>query len=241
MTEAEFFEFPRSAALRATSNIGRIGHLVCTQANKKQEPTLREPEMRTAFQQEAEERKLLYGIEVPTQYKYRFVDKVGTVRRRALVDFVLLGSDPATMDRDVLVEFKQGQPNRVLPTEDTPLDYPKITKDLHKLLAEPGCHGRCMFHICQAADEGTLAVIEAKYNAVAQNAMNLASKTIGENPADAQDGILSGGWFLLLILVLHQRGAKTGSLLHRGTWQGSHWEFQQPELLPSAATVSTKA
>ena len=247
MTEAEFFEFARSAALRATSNIGRIGHLVCTQANKKQEPTLREPEMRTAFQQEAEERKLLYGIEVPTQYKYRFVDKVGTVRRRALVDFVLLGSDPATMDRDVLVEFKQGQPNRVLPTEDTPLDYPKITKDLHKLLAEPGCHGRCMFHICQAADEGcqadsrTFAAIEAKYNAVTQNAINLASKTTGgHSDLAAQDGNGPNRWFLLLILVLHQRGEKTGSYLHKATWDGSRWAFLKPELLSPVTTVSTQ-
>ena len=55
MTEAEFIEFARSAALRATSNIGQIGHLVCTQANAKGEPTVREPEMRAAFQQEAEE------------------------------------------------------------------------------------------------------------------------------------------------------------------------------------------
>ena len=133
MTEAEFLEFARSAALRATSNIGSIGHLVCMQANAKGEPTLREPEMRTAFQQEAEERGLFYGIEVPTHYTYRFTDKKRELRRRAPVDFALLGSDSTTADRDVLVKFKRGQPNRVLPTEDTPQDYPMITKDLHKL------------------------------------------------------------------------------------------------------------
>ena len=163
MTESEFIGFARSAASRATSNIGQIGHLVCTQANAKGEPKLREPERRVAFQQEAEERGLFYGIEVPTIHTYRFVDRVGEKRRRALVDFVLLGSDSTTADRDVLVEFKQGQLNRVLPTEDTPLDYPKITKDLHKLWAEPGRHGRCIFHICQAADAGTLSAIGARY------------------------------------------------------------------------------
>ena len=241
MNEADFIVFTRSASLRATSNIGRIGHLVCTQANQKQEPTLREPEMRTAFQQEAEERGLFYGIEVPTVHAYRFTTKEGIKERRALVDFALLGSASATADRDVLVEFKQGQPNRVLPVGDTLLDYPKISKDLHKLWAEPGRHGRYMFHICQAADEGTLAAIEAKYNSVTQNAMNLASKTVGANSADAQKGILSDRWFLLLVLVLHQRGSNTGSSLHSATWQGSHWEFQKPEPLPSAATASTKA
>ena len=108
MTEAEFIELARATALRATSNIGQIGHLVCTQANGKQEPTLREPEMRSSFQQEAEERGLFYGIEVPTKYTYRFVDTEGQRRRRALVDFALLGAGAAAADRDVLVEFKQG-------------------------------------------------------------------------------------------------------------------------------------
>ena len=241
MTEAEFLDFARAAALRATRNIGRIGNLVCTQANAKGEPTLREPEMRTAFQQEAEEQGLFYGIEVPTRYTYRFTTKEGTKQRRALVDFALLGSASVTADRNVLVEFKQGQPNRILPTEDTPLDYPKITKDLHKLWAEPVRHGRCMFHICQAADSGTFSAIEAKYNAVTQNAISLAAETVGENPANAQDGILSDCWFLLLILVLHQRGSSTGSFLHAGTWQGSHWKFDKPEPLLSAAVGNAES
>ena len=237
MTEAEFLEFARSAALRATSNLGRIGHLVCTRANAKGERTLREPEMRAAFQQEAEERGLLYGIEVPTHYTYRFVDNKGELRRRALVDFALLGSDSTTADRDVLVEFKQGQPNRVLPTEDTPLDYPKITKDLHKLWAEPGPHGRCMFHICQAADSGTFSVIKDKYNAATQNALSLASETRRQNLGAAQDETESDDWLVLLILVLHQRFGKTGSYLHRAKWDGSRWAFIGAELLSPATTA----
>ena len=77
MTEAEFLDFARCAALRATSNIGRIRHLVCIQARNPKEPTLREPELRAAFEQEAEERSLYYGIEVRTVHTCRFVDKEG--------------------------------------------------------------------------------------------------------------------------------------------------------------------
>jgi hypothetical protein len=231
MTEAEFIEYARAAALRATSNIGQIGHLVCTQAKNPKEPILREPEMRTAFQQEAEAREMFYGIEVPTKYPYRFVDTEGQSRRRALVDFALLNSGEAKSDRNVLVEFKQGQPNRVLSKVDDSFDYPKITKDIHKLWAEPVRHGSCMFHICQAADRGTLAATEAKYNAVTQNAMNLASATISGNLEVLRDDTTSERWFLLLILVLHQRGETTGSFLHRATWQKDHWKFMKPEFL----------
>jgi len=184
---------------------------------------------------------------VPTNHTYRFVDKEGELQRRALVDFALLGSASATADRDVLVEFKQGQPSGVRSVEDPSLDYPTITKDLHKLWAEPSLHGRCMFHICQAADEGcqadsrTFSAIEAKYNAVTQNAINLASKTTGgHSDLAAQDGNGPNRWFLLLILVLHQRGEKTGSSLNKATWDGSRWAFSEPELLLPVATVSTQ-
>jgi len=178
---------------------------------------------------------------VPTNHTYRFVDKEGELQRRALVDFALLGSASATADRDVLVEFKQGQPSGVRSVEDPSLDYPTITKDLHKLWAEPSLHGRCMFHICQAADAGTLAAIEAKYNAVTQNAINLSAETTGghSDPA-AQNGNGPDRWFLLLILVLHQRGEKTGSFLHKATWDGSRWAFSEPELLTPVTTVSTQ-
>ena len=238
MTETEFLDFARNASSRATSNVGRVGHLICTQARNTKKPTLREPEMRTAFQQEAEERRLFYGIEVPTVYSYQFTG-VGT--RRALVDFALLASDTAKADRDVLVEFKQGQPNGVRSAVDDTFDYPKITKDLHKLWAEPVRHGRCMFHICQAANSGTLSAVQAKYNAVTQEAITRASKTMDENPESTAADFPSDAWFLLLILVLHQRGEKTGSFLHRATWEEKQWKFLEPELLASSPVISAES
>lgn len=241
MTEAEFLEFTRSAALRATSNIGRIGHLVCTQANAKGEPTLREPEIRSAFQQEAEERGLYYGIEVPTNYTYRFTNKEGEKRRRALVDFALHGSDLERVNWDVLLEFKQGQPSVVRSGENAAPDYPTIRKDLHKLWGEPANYGRCMFHICRAADAGTLTAIKAKYNAVTHNSMNLASATMRAHSGPAAQGDNGHDrWFLLLILVLRQRDEQSGSFLHRATWDGSQWVFIKPEPLSPATAASTQ-
>ena len=81
-----------------------------------------------------------------------------------------------------------------------------------------------MFHICQAAHAGTLAAIKAKYNAVTQEAMSLASKTMGANPGSAPDSITPHGWFLLLILVCISGATRWGRfcmLVHRGKTIGS--------------------
>ena len=131
----------------------------------------------------------------------------------------------------------KGQPSGVRSVEDPSLDYPTITKDLHKLWAEPSLHGRCMFHICQAADSGRFSVIKDKYNAATQNALSLASETRRQNLGAAQDETESDDWLVLLILVLHQRLGKTGSYLHRAKWDGSRWAFIGAELLSPATTA----
>jgi hypothetical protein len=235
MTEEDFMEFGRAAALRATSNHGRIGNLIFTQTQNASEPTLREPEIRTAFQQEADKRGLFHGIEVPTKYPYQFT---GLGARRALTDFALLDGASISGIRNVLVEFKQGQPAGVRSELDGTFDYPTITKDLHKLWAEPVRHGRCMFHICQAANERTMRAIKHKYNAVTLDAVNKSSQTIADNQRVIRDGAAPDTWFLLLILVLHQRGDHKGSFLHRATWSGSEWVFLTPERLQPAGVGS---
>ena len=121
---------------------------------------------------------------------------------------------------------------------EAPFDYPKITKDLHKLWAEPGRHGRCMFHICQAANAGTMPALVAKYDAVTQNARDLAAETVRRQYGSVQRNGMPDGWFLLLILILHQRGDKIGSYLHRATWGGNQWAFLEPELLSPNVTAN---
>ena len=155
MTEDDFCGFVDQSVKRATDRIGRVGHLLCTQSANPRERKLREPEMRIAFQQEAEARNLFYGIEVPTTYPYRIS---GEGERCALIDFALL-EDALDTDgrivRNVLMELKEGQPYKVRADESSAFDCPTITKDMHRLWAEPARFGRCIFHICQAADSGT--------------------------------------------------------------------------------------
>lgn len=226
MTENEFFEFACRSAKRATSNFGRIGHLICTQKRSLLELTLREPEMRTAFQQEAEHSNVFYGIEVPTRHTYRFTNTAnGTTYRRGLIDFALLDSPSATETPDVLVELKEGPPNwaQIIQEDKSALDdYPKITKDIHKMSAEPAKSGRCMLHICQAADSGTINALLKKYDAVTQRAMDSAIATVTRCSGQACDG-----WFMLVILVVHQRGASKGSFIHRYSWANDHWNKSQ--------------
>jgi len=217
MTENEFQELVDSAVLRITANIGHIGYLVSTQWRNGNEPTLREPEIRTAFQLTAEDYQRYYGIEVPTRHTYRFE---GEGYRRALIDFVLLTSS-SHVDRDVILEFKEGQPAMVKTDELGAFDCPAITKDLHKLFAEPATSGRCMFHICQAAHSGTVPAVIRKYNEVTKSAKEKAAVTIANHvPMLSQH---AGGWFFLYILVLHGRGQQQGWSLQRYSWNGMEW------------------
>ena len=220
MTAEEFLVFVRKTAHRATEHDGRVGNLVCTrtaQTVSRAEPKLREPELRVAMQQEAETCGQFYGIEVPTRYTYRFTG-IGEIGRRALTDFALLESSNPTAHRTVLVEFKAGQ-QRATDREGID-DYRKITKDLHKLLAEPAMYGCCMLHVCHAADDSTIEALKTTYTSAMKTARPLADATIQNNELVLRDHIVGGTpWFLLLVLVVHQRGkahAGEGPCLRRG-------------------------
>ncbi len=90
MNQDKFREFVVAASKQAINPVGKIGHLVLTQTVPTGEPEIREPEMRHALAQEAERRQLTYGIEVPTDLKYRFVDATGERKVAARHDFVIL-------------------------------------------------------------------------------------------------------------------------------------------------------
>jgi hypothetical protein len=213
MTEDEFLNFVRKAVCRVTRYIGRIGSLVCTQTEGNGEPTLREPEMRTALQQQADEDRLLYGIEVPTIHDYRF-SGTGEGKRRALIDFALLNSDTPNALRKVLVELKEGQPACVK-TDQGEDNYPTITKDLHKLIAEPSSHGACMLHICQTSDAGTIPSVLLKYNCAMKTAIDNATVTTNSQVPPI--------WPLLLIFVVRGKGA--GLFYYKWQVSAKKWEI----------------
>lgn len=232
MTESDFLDFARAAVRRIAVRPDRIGNLVLTQTRKGDEPTLREPEMRTALQQEADHRGLLYGIEVPTRHTYQFT---GIGKRRALTDFALLDPETPNEVRDVLVELKEGQPSgKDAEVEgEVVADSPAISKDLHKLRAERVRYGRCMLHICQAANAGTLPALVKKYDAAMRRALVSASATVGDTAAAHSQKEASEPWFILLILVLRQRGkanAAQGPRLYIGKWDGVGWTLQGSDL-----------
>ncbi len=89
----------------AVSQPGRIGNLVLS-VNKRNESLIREPEMVYAFGRVLDGDGRRYGIEVPTVGLYWFTPRQGRKTIRARHDLVLFDGG----ERDVLVEFKKGQP-----------------------------------------------------------------------------------------------------------------------------------
>jgi hypothetical protein len=134
----------------------------------------------------------------------------------ARFDFVLFAPPPydnIPPRRDVLIEFKRN----VL----------TIRKDLHKLLAEDARFGRCMLHVCHAADATTVGKIVEKYNSAMRGAIQDAQKTREKNGAEERD-LVNDGWLILLVLALRHRGkanAGTGAQLRTLTWHGANgWQ-----------------
>jgi hypothetical protein len=134
--QADFVSFVAAAARRAVASDGRIGHLVLTQT-RNLEPKLREPEMRHALAQVAEERSIYYGIEVPTTQGYRFTRKPGDRKTSARHDVVLLADAHHDADRSIPLELKRTQPR--IDVNDYGADCRPIRKDFQKLLLRDGC------------------------------------------------------------------------------------------------------
>jgi hypothetical protein len=191
---------------------GRIGNLVLTQTNDSDEPVIREPEMRQAFclTLDKEDWELPYGIEVPTKRQYRFVDETGGVKTSARHDLVVLTETEEGFARDVLFESKREQPKLV--SRPDRIDCPAISKDYRKLLMEEGKSGKCMFHICHAANRGTLLAVLEKYNAGFSRALAKSradAATLGIN-LDQNEQC----WFALYILVVNDRNHRNQPFLH---------------------------
>lgn len=202
MDRNRFHELCLEASRLAVTHRDRIGNLRLTQKNERGEPIIREPEMVHAFCRTLDGPgwQTPYGIEVPTQKLYRFVDEEGEKTIRARHDLVLFeGAEP-----DVLVELKTGQPAASADGDD----HPAISKDLRKLLLEKA-PGKAMFHICHASDRGTLPAIIKKYEAALAFTMARIEE-LGEM-------LDASAWFDLYVLVLYDRKEGGQPYLHRYT------------------------
>lgn len=184
------------ASKLAVVNRDRIGQMRLTQ-KRGNEPTIREPEMLHAFCRTLDQPnwKKPYGIEVPTDGRFRFVTTPGDRRVKARHDLVFLDGDVPV----VLVELKREQPSGNCD------GYPAISKDLRKLLLERA-PGKAMFHICHASDRGTIPAVTDKYRA----SIAFAKASIEADGLSINDT----GWFALMILVLYDRNNDGQACLH---------------------------
>jgi hypothetical protein len=191
MDHSFFHELCHEASHLAVRQPGHIGNLVLT-TNHRDESPIREPEMLHAFGRTLDAQGGRYGIEVPTVGLYRFTKTEGKKTRRARHDLVLFKN----RERDVLIELKKGQPGGK--------DSPAIGKDLQKLVREKAS-GKCMFHICDTAEEPTVPAVIKKYNAaLADTLTKVAGHDLRHN---------GESWFALYILVLIDREKKRPLLL----------------------------
>jgi hypothetical protein len=196
MTSDQFHELCRQASRLAAGVPGRIGNLVLS-VDDRGESVIREPEMLHAFCRILDAGEHSYGIEVPTDGRYRFVDQVGERTMRARHDLVIFGQSGP----EVLVELKREQPAA------KGEDFPAISKDLRKLLLEEA-GGKCMFHLCHASDAGTLPAVIKKY--VAAFAFAMASVDARE-----VERVSSPSWFAFYLVALHDRNDNQQAVLRR--------------------------
>ncbi|MCE9567186.1 MAG: hypothetical protein K8U57_34725 [Planctomycetes bacterium] len=152
--------------------------------------------MRHAFAQEAEQRRIVYGIEVPTRRKYRFTKEAGSTRRSALHDLVLF--DGLDSEPGILVELKEAQVAISTDDDENITDAAAISKDFQKLFGEKAVHGKCLFHILQAADSGTVPALLTKYIPAIRVAHTTAAEFDGFDTTDHT-------WFCFAILILRDR------------------------------------
>jgi hypothetical protein len=165
---------------------------------------------------------IYYGIEVPTHGAYRFVTEPGDREVAARHDFAVLSGPQQDADRMNLVELKQGPPD----VERGPCgpDCPKVRKDLEKLILERAADGKCMLHICHAADAGTVPSVLEKYNMAMPHAVRRAREAAARN--DLPDIASDRSWFSLFVLVIRRRGREGGDrpvLLHQGLGPIGGW------------------
>ena len=138
----------------------------------------------------------MYGVEVPTQEKYRFVDEEGEKAMRARHDMVFFSLTVATSEPVVLLEYKRDQPQ-------AGRDFLVIRKDLQKLFLEPVASGggKCMFHILHAEDSGTLRPLRVSYD----NALKSALQTDRRIARVSGDPL--GDWPIVLVRMADPCGS----------------------------------
>jgi hypothetical protein len=84
MIQAEFIDFARAACARAVEMPDCIGYLRLTKHYREEagEWKIREPELCQALIDEARDRRIYYGLEVPTDSAYRFTPVLATGSER---------------------------------------------------------------------------------------------------------------------------------------------------------------
>jgi hypothetical protein len=208
VNQEAFEELVAVAASRAVGrlDVGLIGYLVLTQKHRGT-PRIREPEMRHALAQVAEARGLHYGIEVPTEKKYRFTSAPGGRLTRGRHDLVFLAGPSPGAERRVLVELKEGRLAEGSANK-------AITKDFVKLLREPAVDGKSFLHILPVASPAALRDLRSAYGAAYREALGNVRVVYRDcEPADDEK------WFSLFVLVPRVPGAAGGggSELHVAT------------------------
>jgi len=137
-----------------------------------------EAEARHVFAKILDERKLYYGIEIPTEAKHSISGS--TIKRSALTDLVIYGEGRSNKF-PIWVEFKRGQPG---------IDM--IAKDFIKMIMEPSILGVCFFHI--------LPEVESMVNRSNERAKKAVIRKYVEAYQRVEKGNCKSKWFVLFIL-----------------------------------------
>lgn len=203
MDQQAFQDFVVAAARRASRDFGRIGHLKLTQTYREA-MRIREPEMRHALAQCAEEKSCSYGIEVPTEELYRFCEEPGDRRVRARHDFVMFPDQRAA---SVLIELKVSTDGKV------------ITKDFVKLICERA-GGKAFIHLLPSKDTGTLPNLMRKYR---DSGMQAAGEVAEKHPEVVLEN--DKAWFSVFVLIVSGDGEGAAEL-YGGEWTGLKQFFE---------------
>lgn len=145
---------------------------------------LGEAEVRNVMAKTLDEKRLHYGIEIPTSVPHKLT---GVTSRRALFDMVIY-NEKASDREAIIVEFKRGQPKPSF-----------IEKDMRKMISEPlPAVGACFVHILPEKASGEMSTEKSMERAKNQiiNKYNQAyhkSKELDSKKAMSK-------WFILFIL-----------------------------------------
>lgn len=158
MNRNDLINLFREASKRLSEKPDGCGNLIYTQKTDNKSK-IREPEGKFVIANVLSDKKISFGIEVPTNKTYRFTQEKGKIQRLARTDLSIL-----TNGNQINIELKEGQPN-----------INKIEKDFEKLLREE-VSGVAFFHILQNSNSRTLRALLDKYKKAYINKLGVKEK-----------------------------------------------------------------